>query len=146
MNSTNKTVLITGGATGIGFSIAKALSGNKLILVGRREDKLKNAVAQLPDASYIVADITKEEDVNKLVQQVSQLDILVNNAGVVTAYPLDSVDGVYEKAKFEMDLNYLSVVRLTEKMLPLLKASNPYGWYCREHIHTSGYLKCSRHL
>jgi uncharacterized oxidoreductase len=125
MNSTNKTVLITGGGTGIGFSIAKTLSGNgnTLILAGRREDVLKSAVAKLPQASYIVADITKEADVNKLVQQVKALDILVNNAGVVTAYPLDSADGVYENAKFEMDLNYLSVVRLTERLLPLLKAS-----------------------
>jgi uncharacterized oxidoreductase len=124
MNITNKTVLITGGATGIGFSIAKKLSGNgnTLILAGRREDKLKSAVAQLSQASYIVADITKEEDVNKLVQQIKNLDILVNNAGVGTAHPVDS-DGVYEKAKLEIDLNYLSVVRLTERLLPLLKAS-----------------------
>lgn len=129
MNIENKTILITGGGTGIGFSIAKKLSGkgNNIILAGRREDKLKDAVAQLSNASYIVADVTKETDVENLVQKVKTqfggLDILVNNAGVVTAYPLDSEAGVYEKAKFEMDLNYLSVVRLTEKLLPLLKAS-----------------------
>jgi uncharacterized oxidoreductase len=129
MNIENKTILITGGGTGIGFSIAKKLSGkgNQIILAGRREDKLKDAAAQLSNASYVVADVTKEADVDNLVQQVKNkfggLDILVNNAGVVTAYPLDSEDGVYEKAKFEMDLNYLSVVRLTEKLLPVLKAS-----------------------
>jgi uncharacterized oxidoreductase len=125
MNTTNKTILITGGGTGIGFSIAQKLAGNgnTIILAGRREDKLKAAAAQLPNASYIVADITNEKDVNKLVQEIKHLDILINNAGVVTAYPLDSVEGVYEKAKFEMDLNYLSVVRLTERLLPLLKAS-----------------------
>jgi uncharacterized oxidoreductase len=129
MNIENKTILITGGGTGIGFSIAKKLSvnGNQIILAGRREDKLKDAAAQLPNASYVVADVTKEADVENLVKQVKNkfggLDILVNNAGVVTAYPLDSEAGVYEKAKFEMDLNYLSVVRLTEKLLPFLKAS-----------------------
>jgi uncharacterized oxidoreductase len=129
MNIENKTILITGGGTGIGFSIAKKLSGksNNIILAGRREDKLKEAVAQLSGATYVVADVTKEADVENLVQQVKSqfggLDILVNNAGVATAYPLDSEAGVYEKAKFEMDLNYLSVVRLTEKLLPLLKAS-----------------------
>jgi uncharacterized oxidoreductase len=129
MNIENKIILITGGGTGIGFSIAKSLAGkgNRLILAGRREDKLQSAVAQLPQASYIVADVTNEADINKLVQQVTAqydgLDILVNNAGVVTAQPLDAADGVYEKAKFEMDLNYLSVVRLTERLLPLLKAS-----------------------
>jgi uncharacterized oxidoreductase len=129
MNIENKTILITGGGTGIGFSIAQKLSGkgNSIVLAGRREDKLKDAAAQLQNTTYIVADVTKEADVENLVQQVKKqfggLDILVNNAGVVTAYPLDSEDGVYEKAKFEMDLNYLSVVRLTEKLLPLLKAS-----------------------
>ena len=129
MNIENKTILITGGGTGIGFSIAKKLSGkgNNIIIAGRREEKLKDAVAQLSGASYIVADVTKEADVENLVQQVrnqfNALDILVNNAGVITAYPLDSEAGVYEKAKFEMDLNYLSVVRLTEKLLPLLKVS-----------------------
>jgi uncharacterized oxidoreductase len=129
MNIENKTILITGGGTGIGFSIAKKLSGkgNSIILAGRRESKLKDAVAQLSNASYVVADVTNEANVENLVQQVKTqlggLDILVNNAGVVTAYPLDSEAGVYEKAKFEMDLNYLSVVRLTEKLLPLLKAS-----------------------
>ncbi|OQP51923.1 SDR family oxidoreductase [Niastella populi] len=129
MNIENKTILVTGGGTGIGFSIAKKLSGNgnQIILVGRREDKLKEAAAQLPNTSYAVADVTSEADVENLVKQVKQqfggLDILVNNAGVATAYPLDSENGVYEKAKFEMDLNYLSVVRLTEKLLPSLKAS-----------------------
>jgi uncharacterized oxidoreductase len=129
MNIENKTILITGGATGIGFSIARKLSlrGNQLIIAGRREDKLKEAVAKLPQASYVIADVTKEADVENLVHQVKTkfggLDILVNNAGVATAYPLDSEEGVYEKARFEMDLNYLSVVRLTERLLPFLKAS-----------------------
>jgi uncharacterized oxidoreductase len=129
MNIENKTILITGGGTGIGFSIAKKLSGkgNRLILVGRREDKLKNAVAELTDASYITGDVTSTADVDNLVKEINKkygsLDILVNNAGVVTAHPLDSAEGVYENAKFEMDLNYLSVVRLTERLLPLLKNS-----------------------
>jgi uncharacterized oxidoreductase len=128
MNIENKTILVTGGGTGIGFSIAKKLSGNgnQIILVGRREDKLKAAAAQLPNTSYVVADVTNEADVENLVKQVKNkfggLDILVNNAGVATAYPLDSEAGVYEKAKFEIDLNYLSVVRLTEKLLPFLKS------------------------
>jgi uncharacterized oxidoreductase len=129
MNIENKIILITGGGRGIGFSIAKAFSvkGNHVILASRSEEKLKEAAAELPNASYIVADVTQEADINNLVQQIKTkfggLDVLVNNAGVVTMHPLDGTDGIYESAKFEMDLNYLSVVRLTEKLLPLLKAS-----------------------
>lgn len=130
MNIQNKTILITGGGTGIGFAIANILSGkgNNIILAGRREDVLKEAVAKLPDATYFVTDVTNEASVNNLVQQVKNkfggLDILVNNAGTGFYNPLDSDSGkVYAHARFEMELNYLSVVNLTERLLPLLKAS-----------------------
>jgi uncharacterized oxidoreductase len=129
MNTQNKKILVTGGGTGIGFSIAKSFAGNgnQLILVGRREDKLKEAVAKLPQASYIVADVTNEQDVLNIAQQLKTkyggLDILVNNAGSANPQPLDAPTGIYEKAKFEMELNYLSVLRLTEQLLPLLKES-----------------------
>lgn len=130
MNIQNKTILITGGGTGIGFAIAKSLSvkGNNIILAGRREDVLKDAVAKLPGSSYFVTDVTNDASVNSLVQQVKNkfggLDILVNNAGTGFYNPLDSDSGkVFEHAKFEMELNYLSVVNLTERFLPFLKAS-----------------------
>lgn len=128
MNATNKKILITGGATGIGFSIAKAFAGNgnQLILVGRREEKLKEAVAKLPQSSYLVADVTNEKDVLKIAQYVKAnggLDILVNNAGSAAPQSLDALSGIYENAKFEMELNYLSVLRLTEQLLPYLKES-----------------------
>lgn len=130
MNIQNKTILITGGGTGIGFAIASKLSGNgnRIILAGRREDKLKEAVAQLPNASYVVTDVTKDTDVANLVKHVTTtfggLDILVNNAGTGIVNPLDSDSGkVYENARFEMELNYLSVVKLTESFMPFLKAS-----------------------
>jgi uncharacterized oxidoreductase len=128
MNTQNKKILITGGGTGIGFSIAKSFAGNgnRLILVGRREEKLKEAVAKLPQTSYLVADVTNEKDVLKIAQYVKNfggLDILVNNAGSANPQQLDAPAGIYEKAKFEMELNYLSVLRLTEQLLPFLKES-----------------------
>jgi len=128
MNTQNKKILITGGGTGIGFSIAKAFSGkgNQLILVGRREDKLKEAAAKLSNASYVVADVTNQKDVANITQYVKNnggLDILVNNAGSANPYPLDATSGIYERAKFEMELNYLSVLHLTEQLLPVLRES-----------------------
>lgn len=129
MNIQNKKVLVTGGGSGIGFAIAKAFAdkGNQVILFGRTEDRLKAAVAQLPNASYIVGDVTSENDVLQLVKQVKEnygsLDILVNNAGTGRPQPLDASQGIYETAKFEIEINYLSVLRLTELLLPVLKAS-----------------------
>lgn len=129
MNIQNKKVLVTGGGSGIGFAIAKAFAdkGNQVILFGRTEDRLKAAVAQLHNASYIVGDVTSENDVLQLVKQVKEnygsLDILVNNAGTGRPQPLDASQGIYETAKFEIEINYLSVLRLTELLLPVLKAS-----------------------
>ena len=128
MNIQNKKVLVTGGGSGIGFSIAKAFAdkGNQVILFGRTEDRLKAAVAQLPNASYVVGDVTNEKDVLELVKQVKEnydgIDILVNNAGTARLQPLDASVNIYDTAKFEIEINYLSVLRLTELLLPTLKA------------------------
>src|SRR5580658_7672008 len=129
MNITNKTILVTGGGSGIGFEIAKLLSqkGNKVIITGRTASKLQTAAAQLNNVSIIVADITSENDVNQLVDEINNeygsLDILVNNAGLAHHHRLDQPSNAYEKALEEMQTNYLSAVRLTEKLLPLLKNS-----------------------
>jgi len=128
MNIQNKKVLVTGGGSGIGFSIAKAFAdkGNQVILFGRTEDRLKAAVAQLSNASYVVGDVTSEKVVLELVKQVKEnydgIDILVNNAGTARLQPLDASVNIYDTAKFEIEINYLSVLRLTELLLPTLKA------------------------
>lgn len=129
MNIQNKKVLVTGGGSGIGFSIAKAFAdkGNQVILFGRTEDRLKSAVAQLQNAAYVVGDVTNEKDVLQLVKQVKEnyggIDILVNNAGTTRLQPLDASVNIYDTAKFEIEINYLSILRLTELLLPTLKAS-----------------------
>jgi len=126
MNTTNKTVLITGGGSGIGFEIAKLFSenGSKVIITGRSEARLRDAVVKLNNADYIVADVTKEDDTEKLVDHIKAnypaLDVLINNAGSASAYNLGENAGVFEKAGNEILTNYLSVARLTEKLLPLL--------------------------
>jgi uncharacterized oxidoreductase len=129
MNITNKTILITGGGSGIGFEIARLLSqkGNKVIITGRTEAKLQKAASQLSNVSFIAADITSESDINNLVAHIDKeyggLDILINNAGQASVFNLGEAVNAYDKAEAEIQANYLSVVRLTEKMLPALKAS-----------------------
>ena len=130
MNITNKTVLITGGGSGIGFEIAKLLSekGNKVIITGRSEDRLKKAAAQLTNVSVIAADINSDKDIENIVGKLNSefggLDILINNAGQAYIYQLsDETADAKTKAAHEMLTNYLAVIALTEKLLPLLKVS-----------------------
>jgi uncharacterized oxidoreductase len=126
MNTTNKTVLITGGGSGIGFEIAKLFSenGSKVIITGRSEARLKDAIAKLNNVDYITADVTKADDTEKLVSHIKAnypaLDVLINNAGSASAYSLGEDAGVFDKASDEILTNYLSVTRLTEKLLPIL--------------------------
>jgi uncharacterized oxidoreductase len=127
MNITNNTVLITGGTAGIGFEIAKIFSaaGNKVIITGRDKERLNNALIQLANATGIVSDISKKEDTDSLVATVKKdfpgLNIIVNNAGQAHLYELANSENAFEKAQDEMLTNYLAVIRLNEKLLPVLK-------------------------
>lgn len=126
MNISNKTVLITGGGSGIGYETAKLLSqqGNKIIIVGRNADKIKKAGEEL-NVIAIAADITIEADVDSLIERVSkefpELSVLINNAAVAYIYRVAEDLDSFEKARHEMLVNYLSPIRLTERLLPILK-------------------------
>ena len=83
MKTNNRTVLITGGGTGIGFETAKLFSekGSKVILVGRTEKTLRSAAGRLQNADYFVADVTKEKDLEQLMDFIRakypSLDLLI---------------------------------------------------------------------
>lgn len=128
MKTSQNTALVTGGSVGIGFEIAKVLSesGNHVIITGRNEERLKSAAAKLENVTAIVSDVTKAEDVNSLTETLNEkfpgLNMVVNNAGHALLYNISTGDdNAFEKAGEEMLTNYLSVIRLTEKLLPLLK-------------------------
>lgn len=127
MNINNKTILITGGGSGIGYETAKLLSeqGNKVIIVGRTAAKLESAAATLTNTIPIACDINDERQVKALLSTVSQhypeLSILINNAGKAFAYTHSETADAYAKAKEEMETNYFSLIRLTEQLLPILK-------------------------
>ncbi|AXY76005.1 SDR family NAD(P)-dependent oxidoreductase [Paraflavitalea soli] len=128
MKLINNTVLITGGTAGIGLAIAKQLtaSGNHVIITGRNKERLQKAVAQLKNVTGIVSDVASEQDVNDLVTRLQkdfpQLNIVINNAGRAHLYSLsENGVGAYDKAADELHTNYLSVIRLNEKLLSLLQ-------------------------
>ncbi|WP_216696700.1 SDR family NAD(P)-dependent oxidoreductase [Anaerostipes faecalis] len=83
-----KKALITGGATGIGFAIAEQMydAGADIVIVGRREEKLKEASAKLGErCSWHKFDVTntkQHEEFIEMVEKISAIDILVNNAGI----------------------------------------------------------------
>jgi uncharacterized oxidoreductase len=130
MKTTNNTVLVTGGSAGIGLEIAKAFSelGNKVIITGRNRNSLEDAASSLTNVTALVSDITNPADVDNLVHTLSanhpDLNIIVNNAGAAIKYDLAIDEGTFEKAEQEMLTNYLSVIRLNEKLLPLLKTQS----------------------
>ena len=128
MKTTNNTVLIIGGSAGIGLEIAKlfADTNNHVIITGRNKQRLAEAAALLKNVTTIVSDFSEEKDAEALVATIKndfpEVNILVNNAASARLYSLVDEDAtVYENATLEMHTNFLSVTRLTEKLLPVLK-------------------------
>ncbi len=90
MRFEGKVVLISGGATGIGFGAAQqfAREGAKVVLVGRRETKLKQACSAIgPVADFVPGDVTRSADcqsaIAATIKRHGRLDVLVNSAGVI---------------------------------------------------------------
>lgn len=72
MKTEGNTILITGGATGIGLALAETLvkAGNKVIICGRREKRLREAKDKLPQIEIKVCDIAKEKERESLFNWV----------------------------------------------------------------------------
>ncbi|MFW5656144.1 MAG: gluconate 5-dehydrogenase [Mariniphaga sp.] len=97
-----KTALITGGTHGLGMAVAIGLgkAGAKIVVNGTTPERLKTAKEEYAkhgiDAATYHLDVTREEDVKKVVQQieteVAPIDILVNNAGIIKRVPLADMD------------------------------------------------------
>lgn len=112
--------LVTGGGTGIGLGIAKALveAGAKVVITGRRETVLQEAVTDLGiNASYRVNDITDKASIPSLVESIETedgpIDILVNNAGIHhKAWAQDTTDEDFEHV---IQTNLISVFALTRE-------------------------------
>lgn len=127
MKATNNTILLVGGSAGIGFETAKILTekGNNVIITGRDEQRLQAAAAQLTNVNPVQSDITKAKDVDALIARIEKdfpsLNIVINNAGNAYVYKLTENANAFEKAQDEMLTNYLSIIRLNEKLLPILK-------------------------
>ena len=129
MKTTGNTILITGGSAGIGLEIARKFvqQGNKVIITGRDAARLEKAKAELGNVTAIQFDVTSAADVDALTERIKaefpELNILINNAGRALIHNL-AESRSYDIALDEMTTNYFSVLRLTDKLLPLLKEQN----------------------
>jgi short-subunit dehydrogenase len=122
--------VVTGASSGIGEATARRLAregGLKLVLVARREDRLKALAAELPDARYVAVDLTAPDApaaVREHLEGLGEpLTLLVNNAGA--GWRAKFADGGYENVRRTMEINFDAVLRLTEALLPLLRAAAP---------------------
>lgn len=124
--------LVTGASTGIGKATAVRLArepGTELVLVARREQLLRELAESLPcPATWVALDLTDEDAPQRLRAQLDaehggRLDLLVNNAGA--AWRGSFAERGYANVHRHMELNFDAVVRLTEALLPLLRASAP---------------------
>jgi short-subunit dehydrogenase len=127
-----RVMLITGSSSGIGEATARRLArepGASLVLVARREERLRSLAAELGEGrvSHLAVDLLDEDAPARVLAHVTErhgrLDLLVNNAGA--AWRATFADGGYENVRRTMAINFDAQLRLTEALLPLLRASAP---------------------
>jgi len=131
MNIQGKRVLITGGSSGIGLSIARAMlpGGASVVITGRNQDRLMQASAALRAEGFAIttvsADVATDEgrrqSLEAAVDALGGLDILVNNAGGVRAGRLENTSEDEIRSMVEVDL--VAPILLTQAALPYLRAS-----------------------
>ncbi|MEM7110521.1 MAG: SDR family oxidoreductase, partial [Bacteroidota bacterium] len=107
----SKVALITGGNSGIGLASAKlfAQEGAKVVITGRREDALKEAVNQIGhDATYVLADAAQigsaKKSVEETISKHGKIDILFLNAGVAYFSPIDAIDEDHFDTQFNINV------------------------------------------
>jgi NAD(P)-dependent dehydrogenase (short-subunit alcohol dehydrogenase family) len=121
-----RSALVTGGSSGIGLAIARALAedGYLLTLASRRAEKVEPAAAEL-GALGIAADVSDEDDCERLVaahrERYGGLDVLVNSAGIGIAGTIE--DQPSKHLDLQLGVNLRGLLVVTRLALPLLKES-----------------------
>jgi short-subunit dehydrogenase involved in D-alanine esterification of teichoic acids len=131
MRLAERRILVTGGGSGIGLALARALAPeNTVVIAGRDERKLEEARASTPRFRTLRLDVTSEEDARRAIgwvdEQLGGLDLLVNSAGVFRSGGFDD-PGAEQAAFEEVEINQLGSVRMTRLALPLLRRSDDAG-------------------
>jgi NAD(P)-dependent dehydrogenase (short-subunit alcohol dehydrogenase family) len=127
-----KTIVVTGGTSGIGEVAAVELArrGGKVVIVGRSKTRSDATLEKIRaaggvDASAVVADLSVQSEVRRAAGEIrnrcERLDVLLNNAGAIFDKRVESSDGI----EMTFALNHLAYFLMTQELLPLLEKSAP---------------------
>jgi uncharacterized oxidoreductase len=128
MKLENQVVFVTGGGSGIGLALARALleRGNTVVVSGRNAAKLDDAKRNNPGLHTIAADVTDDAQsraaIDSIVKQFGRLNVLVNNAGVMVSWDLLRENDAAHLAAVDREVatNYVAPIKLTALALPVL--------------------------
>jgi uncharacterized oxidoreductase len=126
MKLEKRTVLVTGGTSGIGFELAKQLleRGNTVIVTGRNQEKLEAAKRALPGVHIFKSDVGNPGEIAALhdtvLAQFPALDTLVNNAGIMRNLNLNQDRDLNDVVR-EIEINLSGPVRMVQQFLPHLR-------------------------
>jgi uncharacterized oxidoreductase len=126
MKLTGNTILITGGASGIGRGLAEELHklGNQVIVAGRRKQALDETTAANPGMRSVAFDVQNAVSILDFAAQVTAelptLNVLINNAGIMRRENLLAQEYLAD-AEATVATNLLGPIRLTAALLPHLK-------------------------
>lgn len=118
-----KVILITGASSGMGKATAKKLieDGHIVYAAARRIEKMKDL--EIIGGFPLKMDITKEEDIQKVVQTITsqnkRIDVLINNAGYAVYGAVE--DTPIDHAKKQFEVNLFGLGRLTQEVLPFMR-------------------------
>jgi short-subunit dehydrogenase len=128
-NVNGSRAIVTGASSGIGRAVALELArgGASVVVVARREERLRELVGQIAalgrSVETVVGDITDAETRQRAIDaaqsKLGGLDILVNNAGVGAVGLFQDADP--QRARRVMEVNFFALVEMTRLALPLLK-------------------------
>lgn len=129
MKLTNRTILITGGSSGIGLAFAlKFLElGNQVIVTGRRQSALDELKVKYPKLHTLQSDIADPAQIVALARRVKaefpKLDVLTNNAGIMLHKNLSVPASDLHELTAEVNINVAGAIRMTSAFIDILAAN-----------------------